>query len=438
MDTTVTEPLNPMDYYRLPWTLTDNVLGWLEPTKRCNLYCQGCYSRNDPKSDKSLSQIRADLEVFTRSRRMDSISIAGGDPLVHPEIVQIVHMVRHEFGLKPVVNTNGLALTPAMLKALRRAGVYGFTFHVDSCQNRPGWEGRDEVELNALRLQLAEMVAAEGGMSVAFNSTVFRHTLPFVPELAAWARDHIDLVHGMVFILFRTSRQAEFDYYANGQLVDTDELAYYGQDQNPEPVTTPEVVSLLRAGDPDYEPCAYLGGTQAPDSFKWLLAARIGRPGRTYGYVGRRFMETAQTVHHMIFNRYLGYMQPKMLAAGRSAALLASSVDPRCRRILTKYLGAGLRSPLELSRKLHFQSVLIIQPIDFMADGASNMCDGCPDMTVHQGQLVWSCRLDERMKHGCLLQAVPKCGSVAPAKRRLATLAPGPHSEEDELAARAS
>jgi hypothetical protein len=390
MDTGATERLNPRDYYRLPWTLTDNILGWLEPTKRCNLYCQGCYSRNDPKSDKPLSQIRADLGVFTRSRRMDSVSIAGGDPLVHPEIVQIVDMVRHEFGLKPVVNTNGLALTPTLLTALRRAGAYGFTFHVDSCQNRPGWEGKDEIELNALRLRLAQMVAAEGGMSVAFNSTVFRHTMQYVPELSAWARDHIDLVHGMVFILFRTSRQAEFDYYANGRLVDTDKLVYYGQDKNPAPVTAHEVVSLLRADDPDYEPCAYLGGTQAPDSFKWLLAGRIGRPGRTYGYVGRRFMETAQTVHHMIFNRYLGYVKPEMLAMGKSTALLASSVDPGCRRILANYLGAALRSPLELSRTLHFQSVLVIQPVDFMADGASNMCDGCPDMTVYNGQLVWS------------------------------------------------
>ena len=55
MQTSAKEPLSPTDYYRLPWTLTDNVLGWLEPTKRCNLYCEGCYSRNDPRSDKTLA-----------------------------------------------------------------------------------------------------------------------------------------------------------------------------------------------------------------------------------------------------------------------------------------------------------------------------------------------------------------------------------------------
>ncbi len=62
MKFTTTQELRPQDLYRLPWSLTDNVLSWLEPTKRCNLYCEGCYSRNDPNSDKSLDEIRQDLE----------------------------------------------------------------------------------------------------------------------------------------------------------------------------------------------------------------------------------------------------------------------------------------------------------------------------------------------------------------------------------------
>jgi hypothetical protein len=36
------------------------------------------------------------------------------------------------------------------------------------------------------------------------------------------------------------------------------------------------------------------------------------------------------------------------------------------------------------------------------------MCDGCPDMTVHEGKLVWSCRLEELKTFGTFLQSVPK------------------------------
>lgn len=77
--------MEPNSLYRLPWTLNDNVLSWLEPTKKCNIYCEGCYSTNEANSHKSLRDIRSDLDVFTSKRKMDSVSIAGGEPLTHPE-----------------------------------------------------------------------------------------------------------------------------------------------------------------------------------------------------------------------------------------------------------------------------------------------------------------------------------------------------------------
>ncbi len=433
MQTYTTQALNPKDYYRLPWTLNDNVLGWLEPTKRCNLYCEGCYSRNDTNSDKSLSDIRSDLEVFTKLRRMNSISIAGGDPLVHPDIVEIVRMVRHEFGLKPIINTNALALDEELLKRLKAAGVYGFTFHIDSNQVRPGWKGKSEVDLNELRLRYAKMVAKVGGLSVAFNATVYRHTLQQVPALVDWARDHIDVVHSMVFILFRTSCQDEFDYYANGEQIDIERLVYFGQDKNPEPITASEVVSLVKEQQPEFEPCAYLGGTQDPSSFKWLMAGRIGTRGKIHGYVGKRYLEVLQTGHHLLFNRYFAYSAPSLLRAGRSAALFGSTFDPGSRAIAKSYLKTALTSPGELLKSMHFQSIVIIQPIDMMSDGATNMCDGCPDMTVHKGELVWSCRLDERLHYGCLLHAVPRSSEVAVGKRHLQTIPPDSQQFDEDV-----
>ena len=41
------------------------------------------------------------------------------------------------------------------------------------------------------------------------------------------------------------------------------------------------------------------------------------------------------------------------------------------------------------------------------------MCDGCPDITVHNGQLVWSCRLDELKQFGCFATAAPKTAHAA-------------------------
>ncbi|MBN1654951.1 MAG: radical SAM protein [Deltaproteobacteria bacterium] len=399
--------LNPQDYYRLPWTLNDNVLSWLEPTKRCNLYCEGCYSRNDKNSDKSLEQIRSDLDVFTSQRRVDSISVAGGDPLVHPDIVEIVRIIRHEYNLKPVLNTNGLALTPELLKDLKRAGVYGFTFHIDSSQSRPNWKGKNELELNDLRLHYAEMLAEVGGISANFNSTVFPHTLKYAPELLNWAREHIDIVHNMVFILFRTTIDSEFNYYAAGKKIDPGELVYYGEEKNPVRLTARDIVGTIRESDPDFEPCAYLGGTKDPQSFKWLLTGRVGDKDQIYGYVGKRFMELMQTGHHLLAGRYLAYSNTDALKHGRSLLLAMSPFDQGIRKAAKRYASTLLRSPGQLKSRLHFQSVVIIQPIDMMSDGQTNMCDGCPDITVHKGRLVWSCRLEEQLRYGCFLTAAP-------------------------------
>lgn len=415
-----TRTLNPLDYYRLPWSLNDNVLGWLEPTKRCNLACEGCYSRNDPKSDKSLDQVRKDLELLVGKRRVDSISIAGGDPLVHPDIVEIVRIIREQYGLKPVVNTNGLALTPELLKRLKRAGVHGFTFHIDTTQHRPNWRTETEAELNPLREQYARMVAGEGGLSVAFNATITRATHHEVPSLMEWARKHIDIVHSMVFILFRTSRAMDFEYYAHGKRVDVADLVYLGQDENPEPLTARDLVATIRGSEPEYEPAAYLGGTKDPSSFKWLLAGRIGTKDTIYGYVGKRSMELFQTTHHLLTGRYLGYSKPSLLAWGRSMVLGLFAIDPSVRRVAGRYARRVLRTPQALLQPLYFQSILIIQPIDTLSDGTQDMCDGCPDITVHDGELVWSCRLDEKLQYGCFLSAVPK--QVPDRARHLPTL----------------
>jgi MoaA/NifB/PqqE/SkfB family radical SAM enzyme len=99
--------LAPTSYYRLPWSLTDNGISWLEPTWKCNIYCDGCYRLNDPRGHKSLERIKEELAVFKKYRFSDAVSIAGGDPLIHPDIVKIVRMVAAE-GMKPILNTKAL------------------------------------------------------------------------------------------------------------------------------------------------------------------------------------------------------------------------------------------------------------------------------------------------------------------------------------------
>ena len=413
--------LNPREYYRLPWTLTDNAISWLEVTDDCNLACEGCY-RPHIKNHKSLEQIAEELAVFKSRRKSDCMSLAGGDPLVHPQIVEIVRMVK-EGGWKPIINTNGLALGKKLLRKLKDAGAFGFTFHIDTTQARSDSKATTEKDHNELRLKFAKMLAEEGGLSCSFNQTVSINTLDQVNDAMDWAQQYPDIVNTMVFILFRTpdlfSKSEygdEYEVHANGKVVDlgdTYESPEWGGDKM---LKAKDVVAKIREFDTDYEPCAYLSGDQDPNATKWLLASRLASKKRGFGYLGPKSMEAAQAGHHFLKGTWMSYAPPKSNGSGRMTMTFMSLFDKRARAIAKRYFLNVLKNPRSLFERVHLQSFMIIQPIDVLPDGRASICDGCPDMTVHEGELYWSCRLEEIKEYGCFLQGVKVGGCSAQSK----------------------
>lgn len=397
--------LDHRSLYRLPWNLADNPIVWLEPTQACNLACDGCY-RENVKSHKSISEVRDELETFGRLRNYDGVSIAGGDPLCHPEVVEIVRTVT-SLGRKAILNTNGGGLTRELLKDLKGAGLFGLTFHVDSRQGRPGWRNKSERQMNELRSEYAELVASLGGLSCAFNSTVYEDTLLQVPDVVEWAQQNIDKVHTVVFITYRAAMLGEFDYFAGGREVDMQKVVYSSADSRRADISSREVVRTIQERYPDFMPAAYLNGTEAPDSFKWLMALRVGTRRRILGYSGPKLIEAVQSGHHFLTGRYLAYSSPRLLSAGRGL-IATCTFDKGVRRMLRNWFGAVVSNPLNLVEKQYVQAVMCIQPIDVLPDGRQNMCDGCPDMTIHDGRLAWSCRLEELRNFGCWVQTTPR------------------------------
>ncbi|WKZ69607.1 MAG: radical SAM protein [Melioribacteraceae bacterium] len=395
--------------FRLPWTLPDNAISWLEPTSACNLACDGCYRENVKDSHKTMEEVKRELDVFQRLRKSDCISIAGGDPLLYPNIVELVAEIKAR-GIKPIINTNGKALTRELLHELKLAGVYGFTFHVDSKQGRPGeWKGKNELELNDLRLQYAQMLADEGGIACSFNSTVYDDTLQYVPGMIEWAHKHIDIVHTMVFIAFRhVVPEMPFDWYAGGQKVDWQKIMYHSDEKRKVDIKSTDMLKIAREKFPEFTPAAYLNGTEQPDSFKWLLTNRIGNNHKIFGYFGPKMLELVMFFYHFTQGTYLSYAAPKTTKLGRSTLFFLWLLDKGVRNSFKKYLGHVLRNPLRLFKKAHMQSILFIQPVDFDKWGNQNMCDGCPDITVHEDRLVWSCRLEEPKQFGTFLRSFPK------------------------------
>ena len=119
------------------------------------------------------------------------------------------------------------------------------------------------------------------------------------------------------------------------------------------------------------------------------------------------------SLYHLKTGRYLSYVSPESSKHGRRAMLLFSLLDPHTRKALGRWIRSAMRDPRRLFERAHLQTIMFIQPVDFMANGDQSMCDGCPDITVNDGKLVWSCRMEELTEFGTFLKTVPVAQAAA-------------------------
>ena len=404
--------------HRMPWTQSDNGFTWLEPTRKCNLACEYCYQHNDHASQKSLEVIEAELKAMLRLRKCDTMLIAGGEPLTHPEIVQITKLVK-SLGPKPVILTNGQALTPDLVVELKAAGAFGFVLHIDSHQGRPGWEGKTEKELNRLRQQFADMIYNAKGLICAFNTTILPETLHEIPDIVKWTIDNLHKVAANVLIPVRTAHPDDcWDYYAGGEKISIDQTPYVSN-HTYRNLTALDICKQIWRVIPDYRFHSYLGGTILADSPKWLFGTHIGTRKKLFGNLGPKSVELIQSVHHLLRGKFLSFTSPRINRKART--LFAFGFIDRCvRDAWRRRFSELLRNPHSLFEKIMLQNIIVMQPHDYLSNGEQDECDGCPNKTYWNGRLVSECRKEDYMRFGRPLATVnKKSGSARTGRARL-------------------
>ncbi len=395
--------LDRRSLYRFPWSKTDNAGSWVEVTDDCDLKCEGCY-RHRLQGHRPLDAVKADIVANHRLTRCDSMAVAGGEPLIYPWIVEVVDFIARR-GVKPVILTNGEKLTPELAATLKKAGLAKFHFHVDSGQERPGWTGRDEKDINRLRQHYADLLWELGGVQCGFNVTIYRRTLPYLPDIVEWCRANIHKVQHISLIAFRLiPYDPGTDYWVDGRKLD---ISSY-QTRRPDPaeisITTEEMYGLLQDRFPGFRACAYLSGTAALQTYKYLITAHVGSPRMIYGVLGAKTMEAVQAFYHLVKNRYCAFM--KSPVAGKKLFVL-SLFDPEVRRAFGNFVRSSLRNPARLLDRIYVQSIHLQQPNEVL-DGQINLCDGCANTMHYQGRMIHSCRLDEYRMFG---------GEMVPVRR---------------------
>ncbi len=95
-------------------------------TDRCNFECPICFAEASLSGRRFLTMDevrRAAMAVKANGGRR--LSLSGGEPTMHPELIQLVRVVRQEIGLSPTLITNGLRIGEDLpyLRDLKAAGL---------------------------------------------------------------------------------------------------------------------------------------------------------------------------------------------------------------------------------------------------------------------------------------------------------------------------
>jgi MoaA/NifB/PqqE/SkfB family radical SAM enzyme len=141
------------------------LLAHIIPVRRCNLSCTYCNEFDD------FSKPVATEEMFRRVDKLGDlgtavITISGGEPLLHPELDDIIRRIRKN-GMIAGLITNGYFLVPERIQRLNRAGLEWLQISIDNVSP-------DDVSKKSLKVldKKLENLAEHADFHVNINSVV--------------------------------------------------------------------------------------------------------------------------------------------------------------------------------------------------------------------------------------------------------------------------
>jgi MoaA/NifB/PqqE/SkfB family radical SAM enzyme len=141
------------------------LLAHLIPIRRCNLACEYCNEYDD------FSKPVPTQEMFRRVDKLGElgtsvITISGGEPLLHPELDEIIRRIRKRRMVAGLI-TNGYLLVPERIERLNRAGLEWLQISIDNVTP-------DEVSKKSLKVldKKLENLAEYADFHVNINSVV--------------------------------------------------------------------------------------------------------------------------------------------------------------------------------------------------------------------------------------------------------------------------
>ena len=158
-----------------------------EVTDSCTCYCKHC-DHGGPR-DNSRNLRPSDYRRYMEALRPCAVQISGGEPLMRPDLVEIVKNIKEPSGLPYLILvSNWSGMTEAKYLALREAGVTQFCVSLDFPDERHD-DFRRFPGLFAKLDKLMPKLAAYGYDDIVLNNCITRHNLPHINEVADKAKE---------------------------------------------------------------------------------------------------------------------------------------------------------------------------------------------------------------------------------------------------------
>ena len=100
------------------------------PIRRCNLSCTYCNEFDSSSPPVPTEEMLHRIDLLAQLGT-SVITISGGEPLLHPDLDEIIRRIRSH-GLLAGLITNGYLLTPERIKLLNRAGLDHLQISIDN------------------------------------------------------------------------------------------------------------------------------------------------------------------------------------------------------------------------------------------------------------------------------------------------------------------
>ncbi len=141
------------------------ILAHIIPIRRCNLSCSYC-NEYDDFSKPVPTEVMLDRVDLLGRLGTTIITISGGEPLLHPELDQIIGRVRRNGALAGLI-TNGYLLTSDRIKRLNDSGLDHMQISIDNAKP-------DDVSFKSLKVldKKLQLLSRHALFHVNINSVV--------------------------------------------------------------------------------------------------------------------------------------------------------------------------------------------------------------------------------------------------------------------------